>query len=127
MTTVVFGLKSVKLEWLSVLKNVQVQVTQSALQSANTCINRALGGHVNEGLGRAPHVRLPNRLETRGLRPETGLRLFVHDGCGALITAQAVQRSSVRLDQMTYPCYTRGRFATHTLLCQNVAGLCHTR
>ena len=32
-------------------------------------------------------LRLLNRLETRGLRPETGLQLFVHDGGAALIAA----------------------------------------
>jgi putative transposase len=32
-------------------------------------------------------LQLLNRLETRGLRPETGLQLFVHDGGAALIAA----------------------------------------
>jgi transposase-like protein len=39
------------------------------------------------GEDRDSWLRLLNRLETRGLRPETGLRWFVHDGCGALIAA----------------------------------------
>ncbi len=39
------------------------------------------------GEDRESWLRLLNRLETRGLRPEMGLRLFVHDGCGALIAA----------------------------------------
>ena len=39
------------------------------------------------GEDRASWLRLLNRLEARGLRPECGLQLFVHDGCAALIAA----------------------------------------
>lgn len=39
------------------------------------------------GEDRDSWLRLLNRLETRGLRPETGLQLFIHDGGSALIAA----------------------------------------
>lgn len=39
------------------------------------------------GEDRDSWLRLLNRLETRGLRPETGLQLFVHDGGAGLIAA----------------------------------------
>jgi putative transposase len=39
------------------------------------------------GEDRDSWLRLLNRLETRGLRPETGLQLFIHDGGTALIAA----------------------------------------
>jgi putative transposase len=51
--------------------------------------HKVLDWEVGTGLGedRASWLRLLNRLETRGLRPHLGLKLFVHDGGAGLIAA----------------------------------------